>query len=77
MPHQSRGGAIARWMWPSTGSALESVDLNMILLESVFTHLGFIFVGKEVHHFGTMVTLELNHFTHVGIDDDGAIACYW
>lgn len=49
----------------------------MILLESVFTHLGFIFVGKEVHHFGTMVTLELNHFTHVGINDDGAIACCW
>lgn len=54
--------------------SLESVDLDVILLESVFAHLGLILVGEKVHHFGAMVSLELDHLAHVGVLNDGAIA---
>ena len=54
--------------------ALESVDLDVILLERIFAHLVFIFVGEEVHHFGAMVALKLDHLAHVLVLNDGAIA---
>jgi hypothetical protein len=56
------------------GRILKSVDLDMVLLESVFAHLVFVLVGKEIHDFGTMVTLELDHLAHVLVLNDGAIA---
>jgi hypothetical protein len=56
---------------------LESVDLDVILLESVFAHLGLILVGEKVHHFGAMVSLELDHLAHVLVLDDGAIASWF
>lgn len=34
-----------------------------------------LFVDKELLHVFTLVALELNHFSHFGIVDDGAIAC--
>jgi len=46
----------------------------MILLESVFAHLGLVFVGEKVHHFGAMIPLELDHLAHVLVLNDGAIA---
>jgi hypothetical protein len=56
------------------GRPLESVDFDVVLLESVFAHLGLVFVGEEIHDFGAMVALKLDHLAHVGILDDGAIA---
>lgn len=53
---------------------LKSVDLDVSLLECIFAHFGLVFVGKKNHNFGTMISLELNHFAHVLILNDGAIA---
>ena len=53
---------------------LESVDLDVILLESVFAHLALVLVGEKVHHFGAMIPLELDHLAHVLVLNDGAIA---
>lgn len=67
----TRRGRRRRW------APLETVDLDVILLQRVFAHLGFVLVGEKVHHFGAMVSLQLNHLAHVRILDDGAIAsCY-
>jgi len=46
----------------------------VILLESIFAHLGLVLVGKKVHHFGAMISLELDHLAHVLVLNDGAIA---
>jgi len=51
------------------------VDLDKILRKGVLAHLVFALIGEEVHDFGAMITLKLNHLSHVGILDDGAIAC--
>lgn len=56
--------------------ALESMDLDVILLERIFAQLGLIGVGEKVHHFGAMIPLELDHLTHVLVLDDSAIASY-
>jgi hypothetical protein len=37
--------------------SLETVNLDVILLKRVFTHLGLVLVGKEVHDLGTVVAL--------------------
>ena len=56
------------------GRPLESVDLDVVLLESIFAHLGLVFVGEKVHDLGAVVALKLDHLAHVRILDDGAIA---
>jgi hypothetical protein len=58
------------------GAPLETVDLDVILLERVFAHLGLVLVGEKVHHFSAMVSLELDHLAHVLVLNDGAIASY-
>lgn len=55
---------------------LESVDLDVVLLESVFAHLVLVLIGEEIHDFGTMITLKLDHLAHVLVLDDGSIASY-
>jgi len=52
----------------------ESVDLDMILLKSIFAHFVFVLVGEEIHDLGTMVALELDHLAHILVLNDGAIA---
>jgi len=56
------------------GRPLEPVDFDVVLLESVFAHLGLVFVGEKVHDLGAVVTLKLDHLAHVRILNDGAIA---
>ena len=50
--------------------------LDHILGKGVLAHLVLILIGEEFHDFGTMITLQLNHLSHVRVLDDGAIACY-
>lgn len=49
---------------------LETVDLDGlgIKLEALFL------VGKEFLHILALVSLELNHLSHLSVNDDGAIA---
>jgi hypothetical protein len=53
---------------------LEAVDLDCILRKGVLAHLVFVFIREEVHDFSAMITLQLNHLSHIGILDDGSIA---
>jgi len=48
------------------------VDLDKILRNGILAHL--LFAGDEAHNFSTMITLKLDHLSHVGILNDGAIA---
>jgi hypothetical protein len=65
---------ILEWNRPGT-QGLKPVDLDVLLLQSMFAHLIFAFIGKKVHHLSAMVSLKLNHLPHVLILNDGAIAC--
>ena len=49
-------------------------DLDCILRKGVLAHLVFVFIREEVHDFSAMITLQLNHLSHIGILDDGSIA---
>lgn len=55
---------------------LETVDLDVVLLEGVFAHLVLILIGEEIHNFGAVIALELDHLSHVLVLNDGAIASF-
>jgi len=51
------------------------VDLDHVLRKGVLAHLVLALIREEFHDFGTMITLKLNHLSHIRVLDDGSIAC--
>lgn len=52
------------------------MDLDVVLLEGVFAHLVLILIGEEIHDFGAVIALELDHLAHVLVLNNSAIASF-
>lgn len=51
-------------------ASLETVDLDRLSIKTQ----AFLLVGKKLLNILSLVSLKLDHITHLGVVDDGAIA---